>query len=78
MNLSGIVIIALGLLLAIIALRGTQHNVFPFFFGGLTTPLPDTSKCVCPPGYVNIGIAPGDLFPGCMNAAGQTVQATGC
>lgn len=59
MNIAGVIVIALGALLIIIALRGTQDKVFPWFFsssgsssggGGNTKPtIPglscDTYKC---------------------------------
>lgn len=42
MNISGAVVVAVGVILIVIALRNTQSNVFPFFFsnpnGTTTTP----------------------------------------
>jgi len=67
MNTAGVVVVALGLILVIVALRGTQSQVFPFFFsssastpyqGSLPpsggTPTNPDKNGNCPPGDILI------------------------
>lgn len=56
MNGMGWIIVIIGVLIAIVGLRGTQKQVFPWFFGSTSSnnnsgnPTPVNGKC--PNGYV--------------------------
>lgn len=53
MSYSGLIIVVIGVMIAIIGLRGTQKNVFPWFFGDSNSggnPSPDKNN-KCPSGY---------------------------
>lgn len=52
MNIGGIVVIALGLFLLVIAVRGTQQQVFPFLFG--KPGVPQSQECGCPFGFIMV------------------------
>lgn len=53
MNYGALIVVILGVFLAVIGLRGTQANVFPWFFSNSQSgpPKPD-SQGNCPSGYV--------------------------
>lgn len=61
MNLAGLVVVAAGLFLVVVALRNNQDKVFPFFFnttgssaGGSTNPISTILGGNCPSGQANI------------------------
>ena len=52
MNMSGFVIVGLGIFIFVVAIRGTQSQVLPFFFSPSGPSAPDKNG-KCPTGTVN-------------------------